>query len=299
MFLTVLGVFAAVVVVGIVAAVVVPLIAEGWATRSPRLPRRSPNPRESLGLAYQDVAFAAVDGLMLRGWFVPAPPSGAPAIVYAHGSGQDQRSGLNLVPALHQAGYDVLLFSYRGSGRSDGDGRGMTYGYRESQDLDSAVRFLREVKNTRAIGVIGYSVGATSALLSAARNPDIAAVVAVVPFARPQEVWTANRPRFLPQPVLAWMRQVVEWRKGISLAAMDVTAVVARIAPRPLLLIYGSHDERIPFQQVRQLHAAAGEPKALWVLEGETHGSVRTTGLGRRMTEVIAFLDQALRPSRA
>jgi dipeptidyl aminopeptidase/acylaminoacyl peptidase len=249
----------------------------------------------SCGLPYQDAAFQAVDGLTLRGWFVPAQSSDEPAIVHAHGSGHDQRVGLSILPALHKAGYGVLLFSYRGCGHSDAHGRGMTYGYGESEDLDSAVSFLRQMPHRPSVGVIGYSIGAASALLSAARNQDINAVVAVAPFARPREVWAANRPRFLPTPLLAWMRSVVKWRKGISLAAMDLTTAVPQIAPRPILLIHGSRDERIPFAQVQQLHEAAGEPTVLWVLEGETHQSVRTRGLERRMVEVIAFFDQALR----
>ncbi len=276
-------------------AVLIPVVAESWATRPAILPRSGLNPQIDLGLAYEDIAFHATDGLTLRGWFIPAVSAHAPALVYAHGAGRDQRSGLPIVPALHQAGYDVLLFSYRDHGHSDGDGRGMTYGYRESQDIDSAVLFLRQRKRACHVGVIGYSVGASSALLSAARNPDIEAVVAVAPFASALEVWAANRPAFFPPLALDWTRRVVEWRKGISLTAMDLGRLIPRIAPRPLLLVHGTHDERIPLSQVQRLFTAAGQPKSLWLIPNATHGSVRTYGLETRMAEVIAFFDEALR----
>jgi pimeloyl-ACP methyl ester carboxylesterase len=202
------------------------------------------------------------------------------------------------VPALRQAGYHVLLFSYRDCGQSDRNGRGLTYGYGESEDVDSAVRFLRQVKGIQAIGVIGYSVGATSALRSAARNPHIGAIVAVAPFARPAEIWAANRPALLPPFVLAWMQRVVEWRKGISLAAMDLTKLIHQIAPRPILLLHGSHDERIPLSQVQELFIAAGRPKALWVMHGDTHDSIRTHGLETHLTKVIRFFDRAFGRAR-
>ncbi len=291
----VLEILTAVLTHGIWLAVVIPIVAEGWATRPPIWPAHQFNPLTELGLAYEDTAFEAADGLTLRGWFIPAASANAPAIVYAHGAGRDQRSGLSIVPALHQAGYSVLLFSYRDHGCSDGDGRGITYGYHESQDVDSAVRFLCQVKQASHVGVIGYSVGGSSVLLSAARNPDIEAVVAVAPFADAMEIWMANRPAFLPHAVLNWMRMVVEWRKGISLAAVRLTDWIRQIAPRPLLLIQGSRDERIPLVQVQQLFAAAGQPKDLWLIEGETHESIYTRGLEARLTEVTAFFDRAFR----
>jgi len=299
MLLKTLGTLTRVLTSGILLAVVTPIVAESWATRPPILPAYGLNPLTELGLAYEEVDFKAIDGLTLRGWFIPAMSADAPAIVYAHGAGRDQRSGLSIVPALHGAGYSVLLFSYRNHGHSDGDGRGITYGYRESQDVDSAVRFLRQVKHVPHIGAIGYSVGGSSVLLSAARNPNIEAVVAVAPFASALEVWAANRPMFLPRIALDWMRIVVEWSKGISFAAVRLTDRVRHIASRPLLLIFGSRDERIPLSQMQQLFDAAGSPKTLWLIEGETHDSIRTHGLETHMAGVVAFFDEAFsRPKR-
>jgi len=293
LLLKVLEILAAVLNSGVLLAVVIPIAAEAWATRPPTVPHYNLNPLTELGLEYEEVAFQAVDGLTLRGWFIPATSTDAPAIIYAHGTGRDQQSGLSLVPALHQAGYSVLLFSYRDHGYSDADGRGITYGYRESQDLDSAVGFLRQMKRVSHIGVIGYSMGASSALWSASRNADIAAVVAVAPFASALEVWNANRPAFLPRPVLDWIRTLVEWHKGINLASVNLVDLVGHIAPRPLLLIQGSHDEHIPLSHAQRLFAAAGQPKALWIFAGETHNSIRTHALEKNLTDVIAFFDHA------
>ncbi len=292
MLLMALGALAAVLTSGFLLAIVVPIVAESWATRPQTCPRNAESPWSQLGLIHEEVAFPAADGLTLRGWLIPAQSAPAPVIVYAHGAGRDLRSGLSIVPALHQAGYHALLFSYRDCGHSDRHGRGLTYGHGESEDLDSAVSFLHQAKGVQDIGVIGYSVGATSALLSAARNPHIGAIVAVAPF-KPTEIWAANRPTLVPPSVLAWMQRMVEWRKGISLAAIDLTKMMPQISPRPILLIHGSHDERIPLSQVRELFAAAGRPKALWVIHGETHGSIRNHGLEMHLIEVIRFFDQA------
>lgn len=287
------------VAVGIVAGaslltLAAPILGEVIATSPPSFSRRAPNPIAALGLPFQDVEFPTTGGLTLRGWFVAADRAAAPAIVYAPATRHDQRSGVSLVPAFHEAGYHVLLFSYRGHALSDGTRGHFTYGDAESRDVDAAVQFLYETKGIRRIGVIGHSAGAVSSIMSAARNPLVGAVVAVAPFNSLEEVWHTSRPALVPAFVLDWTLSVAEKVRGFRSEDVWAEAVVDRIAPRPLLLIHGRDDERITESQVRRLFAAAEEPKTLWLVEGATHKGIRDPVLDRLAPDVIGFLDQAL-----
>jgi len=276
-----------------------PVVGEAVATFPPLLPRDLPNPQTELGLPYEDVVFPTTEGLMLRGWFIPAEAPDAPAVLYAPATGHDQRSGLSLVSALHQAGYHVLLFSYRGHAQSDG-GRGkFTYGDAESRDVDAAVSFLRESKGVEHIAAIGHSAGAVSAILSAARNPVIGAVVAVAPYACVNEIWQTNRPSMVPSFVLKWTLWVVEKTRGFDRDDICPLNVVDRIAPRPLLVIHGTGDQRITVEQVRRLFDAAQQPKFLWMVDGATHSGIRTPVLDTLVPDVISFLDAAWQEPRA
>lgn len=272
-----------------------PMVGELVATLPPVFPRGNVNPLTELGIPYKDVAFSTTDDLTLRGWFIPVEQPDAPAILYAPATAHDQRSGLSLVPAFHAAGYNVLLFSYRGHALSDGDKWGFTYGDAESQDLDAAVRFLRETKDIRRIGAIGHSVGAVSSILSAARNPRIGAVVAVAPFNCIAEAWHTSRPALVPPFILDFTLWLSEKRKGFNREEICPLKAVHRIAPRPLLVIHGTKDRRITEAQVRRLFAAAQEPKTLWLVEGATHGGIRDPVLDELAPDVIAFFDAALR----
>jgi dipeptidyl aminopeptidase/acylaminoacyl peptidase len=246
-------------------------------------------------MSYEDVAFPTTDGLMLRGWFIPAGKPDAPAILYAPATAKDQRSGLSLVPAFHAADYHVLLFSYRGHALSDGDRSGFTYGDAESKDVDAAVQFLQEAKGIRRIGAIGHSVGAVSSILSAARNPQIGAVAAVAPFNCVAEAWHTSRPALVPPFVLDLTLRLAEKRKGFNRDDVCPLKAVHRIAPRPLLVIHGTDDQRITETQVRRLFAAAQEPKILWLVNGASHGGIRDL-IGQELApDVIAFFDAALR----
>lgn len=273
-----------------------PLLGEVIATRPPVFAQDANNPLTELGLPYEDVTFPTSEGLTLRGWFIPAEQPASPAVLYAPATGHDQRSGLSLVPALHRAGYHVLLFSYRGHGLSEGKKGRFTYGDGESRDVDAAVRFLYETRGVRRIGVIGHSAGAASAILSAARNPRIGAVVAVAPFNCVEEVWRTSRPALVPPFILDWTLWVAEKSRGFDRDDVCPLKVVDQIAPRPLLLIHGSDDRRITEAQTRRLFDAAQAPKTLWSVAGATHSGIRSPVLDELAPRVIAFLDAAWRP---
>jgi dipeptidyl aminopeptidase/acylaminoacyl peptidase len=272
-----------------------PIVGETIAILPPPFPKGTPDPLDVLGLPYEEVSFPSEDGLVLRGWFVPAASDGAPAIVYAPATAHDQRSGLSLVPAFHQAGYHVLLFSYRGHALSEGKRGAFTYGDAESRDVDAAVRFLRDTKRVGPIALVGHSVGAVSAILSAARNPLVAAVIAVAPFPSVSEVWYTSRPELVPPFVLDWALWAAEKRRGFDREEICPLNVIDRIAPRPLLIIHGTEDQRITEEQIHRLFAAALEPKTLWLVEGANHSQIRSPVLEEMSEELTAFLDAALR----
>ncbi len=271
-----------------------PIVGETIATLPPVFSPETANPLTGLGLSYEDVAFPTTDGLVLRGWFIPAEEPDAPAILYAPATAHDQRSGLSLVPAFHQAGYHVLLFSYRGYARSDGQRGRFTYGDAESRDVDAAVEFLYAKKGIRRIGVIGHSAGAVSAILSAARNPHVTAVVAVAPYNCIAEVWYTSRPALVPRFILDWTLWAIERLRGFDREDVSPLEVVSRIAPRPLLVIHGMDDQRITEAQIRRLFEAAQEPKSLWLVQGATHQGIRNPVLDQLAPNVISFLDEAL-----
>jgi pimeloyl-ACP methyl ester carboxylesterase len=139
-----------------------------------------------VGLAFEDVAFAAADGVPLKGWFVPAEGAGpGPAVVFVHGWLWNRAGNVGgLVPfadrdvdfltavrAVHDAGMHVLLFDLSNHGRS-GSRRPMTFGAWEARDLIGAMSYVRgrpEVDPVR-VGVLGPSMGGNTALEAA---PDI------------------------------------------------------------------------------------------------------------------------------
>ena len=147
------------------------------------------DPRTDLGLDYETVELPARDGSTLRGWLVPGasrarPPGSSPCTAAA----PTGASSCARFPRSTGAGYPVLLFDCREQGISDGAGRGISLGIRESEDARAAVAWAKRTRGLERVALIGTSQGAASAILAAAADPSIDAVIAENPFTSIREL---------------------------------------------------------------------------------------------------------------
>jgi pimeloyl-ACP methyl ester carboxylesterase len=132
---------------------------------------------QDLSPAYDDVTFPSrVDHLALRGWLLHAALPSRRSVVFLHGSNADRAINADNARAMVQAGYDVLLFDFRGCGRSDGEHQ--TLGSLEPRDVLGAHDYMvgRGYAASR-MTFLGISDGATALLRGAPGMPDVAAIV--------------------------------------------------------------------------------------------------------------------------
>ncbi len=247
-------------------------------------------------LPAEDVRFPSRDGLRLAGWFIPGD---SPAcVILAHGHGRSRGELLPHADFLHRAGFSVLLFDFRNRGESEGEA--VTMGVREPLDLLGALDYLRSRSEVDAarIGVLGLSMGATAALMAAAQAPELRAVVAESSFVRLADL--AKRglrhffhlPSFPLAPLARWM---VERRLHADLATVAPLETIARLSPRPLLLIDDELDEVLGPGQGEALLAAAGEPSELWVVPGADHARAWQAAPQDYERRVVTFFRRHLR----
>ena len=250
------------------------------------------------GLAYREVQFASRDGTVLRGWFLPARGAGpAPVLVLSHGRGQSREEFRDKLPVFARHGFALLAFDYRASGRSDG--RYNTAGYKETWDLLAAVGFARHQPGVdpARLAVVGNSQGAAVAVLAAAADPGIRAVVEDSGFASLRNVIAYNfrqEAGLPPFPLAPLTILLAQARAGARVDEVDPADAITRIAPRPVLVVHGLRDTKVRPDQGRELYAHAGSPKQAWFVPGAGHVGafeVDPRGYERR---VVGFLEQAL-----
>src|SRR5689334_12462616 len=219
-----------------------------------RINRRTPttflseytfSPFETQVEGYEEVALRTGDGLRLSGWWFPRPDSKQVVIGLA-GHRSPKSDLLGIGSGLWRAGNNVLLFDWRSRGQSDVAQHSLAY--YELRDAEAAVAYVLQRVPEARLGIIGYSMGASVALLLAARAPRVAAIVADSPFTGIAEVVAhgAARLRVPPRLVVPMADRMTNWRYGYRFGAVRPIEALAAISPRPLLLIHGDADSLIP-----------------------------------------------------
>jgi len=239
-------------------------------------PRRSPILHDPtfLGLGFETWTLEGQGG-PLPAWWIPATTRDGrprkrpvPAVVLVHGWESARDRTLPNAAFLHAAGFHVLTLDVRGHGVNPDEALPITAG-EFGADALAGIRALHGRADVSAIAILGHSLGAIGALIAAAADPDVAAVVATSTPADPlrltrQTFRIAHLP--IPGPVawpLAWITaKVFVGPRGHRLADISATEAVARYAG-PLLLVHGSDDDVIPVGHMARLEAAARRARAM------------------------------------
>ncbi len=90
----------------------------------------------------------------------------------------------------------------------------------------------------------------------------------------------------------AAMRYTYRLVTGANINSLRPVAEISRIAPRPVLLIYGSREPSLAGG--RQQAAAAGPSAQLWVVEGASHGNYMQVAPAEYERRLAEFFDAAL-----
>lgn len=207
-----------------------------------------------LGLAWEDVTFPAADGPRLHGWFFPADdPRGT--VLFCHGNAGNISHRLDTVEQLRRLRLSVLLFDYRGYGRSEGTpSEAGVY-----RDAEAAWRYLtgtRGIPPGRVL-VHGRSLGGCVAA-HLARDHTPAGLIVESAFADITDLG-AELYRWLP----------VRWLSRVGFVTEDYVRTVRC----PVLVVHSREDDMIGFHHARRIHAAAPQPKRLLPIQGPHNGS--------------------------
>jgi uncharacterized protein len=134
--------------------------------------------------------------------------------------------------AFQEAGFAVLRFNFRGTGRSQGE---HDHGDGEQDDLRAALSFVEEKYPDAEFWIAGFSFGSAVILRSAACDERVRAIVAA----------------------------------GVPVSKYDFSGIAR--CNKPKLFVQGSLDEFGSAADLERLFAALDKPKQLKIIEGADH----------------------------
>ena len=231
----------------------------------------------------EDVSFLNRDNQRLYGWLVPARRQPAFAtVIFFHGQAGNISNTAFIGQSLAALGFDVLLFDYRGYGRSEGEIATEKDMY---ADADAAFDYVvndRGVPSERVV-LYGHSLG-TAAAVDLASRRICAALILESGLSSADDMATVK---------LRWMPK---WLHALGTNRFDSVAKLAGVVC-PVLVAHGERDNIVPTDQGRALFAAANEPKKLIIVPGADH-SIPSYAGASYINEVAKFVRESLRGRR-
>lgn len=119
-------------------------------------------PRPATGPAIENVDIDTTDGERLHAWWVAAPVPTRGHVLLCHGNAGNITSRMAHARLLSAVGFDVMLFDYRGYGRSSGS-PSEEGTYRDARAARTAL-LRRPGVDPRRVFYLGESLGAAVAL---------------------------------------------------------------------------------------------------------------------------------------
>lgn len=229
-------------------------------------------------LTFEDVWFTADDGTWLHGWYCACEKPRA-VLLFAHGNAGNLSDRAPLLTYLQKRmRVTVLIFDYRGYGRSDGvptaDGI--------LRDARAARAFLakRAAVDEADIVLMGRSLGGAAVVQLAAESPARGLILEST-FSSLKDVASHHYPK------LAWL---------VPSGKLNSAAQIARHRG-PLLQSHGDADRTIPFSSGQKLFRAANEPKTFVTIHDGDHNHPQTAEYYQQLDRFLDSLPPTSAPN--
>lgn len=224
-----------------------------------------------IGLDYQSVSFTAEDGVELHGWFLPAQKP-RKTLLFFHGNAGNISHRLTSLAIFNSLDLNILIFDYRGYGRSAGkpSEEGL---YRDAQAALSYLQTKRGISLAETI-FFGRSLGGAVATWLASHHPPHAVIIESG-FTSIPDLGAELYP-FIPVRFLARLRY--DTKKHLQSLCS------------PLLIIHSINDEVVPFSHGQALFQEVQTPKRFLQIDGDHNSGYLTSGQ-KYVDAIKAFLD--------
>jgi len=222
---------------------------------------------------YEWVYIKSFDGLRLAARYYDNNSSNTMILFHGYRSAA-ARDFSCAVKMYMEMGFNVLLCDQRAHGKSEG--KLITFGVKESQDVISWVDFVNNNYSPKGIALGGMSMGATTVILASALNiaPNVKCVVADCGFTSPADIikivakknFKINADFFLPL-----FDVCCKIFGKFSILEVSTTQALKN-TKIPVILIHGKDDTFVPCEMSQRGFESNPEMAEIVIIEGANHG---------------------------
>lgn len=228
------------------------------------------------GMEFDDISFVSRDAeTNLSGWVLHPEGDAKMTVIFGHGYKgnrfEDHISFFDMAERLLNLNYRVVLFDFRYAGESEG--AMSTVGAKEQLDMLGAVDWVKS-EYDEPIGLLGISMGGSTAILTAAQSDDVVGVVADSPFSDLEDYLKVNLPIWSDLPAFPFnplILTIMPMITDLDPKEASPISVLDDIAPRPILFIHNRGDGSIPYSESEIMVEKYPEHFSLWLTDGEGH----------------------------
>ena len=223
------------------------------------------DPGTALSLPFQTISLETPLG-PAEAWLVPAAGTEVGRAVYVHGLSGAREDGYRFLQTLHDAGWSVLLITYRNDADAPADPSGrFSFGLTEWPDLQAAVAQMAPEDTSPGVLVVADSMGG-AILGQFLRQSPIAGRVKAAALDSPSLSFSAGvdlvakhfgKP--MPRLFALVAHQLLPLETGLDLHLAEVSAEFTAF-PGPLFLAHGEGDQFVPVGPSQALAAARTAP---------------------------------------
>jgi uncharacterized protein len=260
------------------------------------------NPKD-YGLEFEEIEFfSKKDKKKLSGWWIPASTKSNKTVITAHGYMNEKSmegiEGLQLAKVLSRNGYNVLMFDFRNAGKSEGRTTGL--GFFEKHDLFSAIDYSIQEKKQKNIALLGWSMGAATALIAGCEHPAVSVIIADSPFSDLEPFLKENLSHWSKLPKLPFTPIIYHsMRKLHKINPNEVSPIsnVQNTKEKSFLLIHSKADQAIPYTESEKIFQSisTGNYKELWLTENAEHINSYLLYKSEYVRRVLRFLNKYLK----
>jgi len=213
-------------------------------------------------------------------------------IILIHGITSSMWASVQYIEMFYNRGYNVLIYDQRNHGQSEG--RFTTMGAFEQIDAKTVVEYAKKKSGKGVVGLHGVSMGAATALMTAALTPYVDFVIEDCGYTSTIDELSYRLKedyQLPPFPFVQIAEAIARKKYGFDFHSYSPLKAVKQMEI-PVLFLHGDKDTFVPYNMVHALYRAKKGKKEFHGFKDSIHATSYSDHKREYKEVVYAFLDK-------